>query len=1149
MKFRASASVVLGVAWCVAAQAASGGAGQVNVALGAYGATAWASSQFGPDYAAGRVLDGRWARRETDKWNSRSNATPHWLVIDLGARHQIGRVVIRHEGVLPGGEGYNTGAYELQAGAGPEGPWSALAPSVRGNRRSVTEHLFAPRPVRWLRLWITQGEPGGNEFARIFEVEAYAREADLDAPLARAYAPARWRAASGGVVEQAVCVEGAGPGLSPPARRAQLSIDGRDVALARSTPDGPFLGWLPAVDAPRSVRATLRTQDAAARPLALAFDLPGSRDVQGLGFPARFAQGRALAICSSHQDIAWMDTPARCIRQRDEQVITPALELLRRDPSARFVMEDTLALMEYLERHPDRKPEVLALTRARRLEWGATYNQPYEGLLSGEMLARQLYFGRRWLQKALPGCDARAAWSPDVPGRALQMPQILAKAGAPYLMLSRQEPGFFRWRSPDGSSVLAYSPGHYGTAWDRLTGPVGEVARRVAHDAAAVDAAQAAAGLPPLLAYIVSVDASGPRDFGDLIRQWPVVEGNGAAPGLPAVPAFATATAEEMMDQVASARPKVRTIQGERPNVWLYIHGPTHHHAIRAGREAARLLPAAEAFSALANVRLGSAAPYPAKELDAAWRALLYPDHGWGGYYGEITDDLFRAKLTQARDAGRGLLGAAISRLAARVPTAPGPGVPLAVFNTQPWSRTGLLEATVALPRGVARSLEVRRPGQAPMPAQLLGGTRWPDGSLKSATVAAAVSSAPSLGYTSVRLAPARAASTGGKAVGSMPTELVSPFYRVRLAPGGIREVVDLATGKSLFDTRKWLAGELFTMQSEGNGAGEFDKVQQPTMEQFDRASNHRPVWRVVADGPLFIAVEWSMPRSAEQMRHASFGQRLALYKTLKRIDLETHIRGWDGTPYREFRLAFPTPAGRARVAYHVPMGVCEVGKGEIAGAAGERYTQPCAEARPREVQEWIAAFGDGACVALTSDVAVWDWADPTPNPAAGALLQPVLLASRRSCHGLGNWYLQPGDHSFRFSITSAAGDWRSTRRAASDAGAPLWSAPARGGRNGLPPQLSFCSASGRNVDITAVKRAEDGLGLAVRLCDMDGVGGTVRLDLSEPVVDARSANLIEYPGGPLRHAARSVEAPVGAYAIETLLVRPGLSAAPRRTH
>ncbi|MCK7477288.1 MAG: hypothetical protein M0C28_07160 [Candidatus Moduliflexus flocculans] len=38
---------------------------------------------------------------------------------------------------------------------------------------------------------------------------------------------------------------------------------------------------------------------------------------------------------------------------------------------------------EYLERHPERAEEVARLTRERRMEWGATYNQPYESLLVG----------------------------------------------------------------------------------------------------------------------------------------------------------------------------------------------------------------------------------------------------------------------------------------------------------------------------------------------------------------------------------------------------------------------------------------------------------------------------------------------------------------------------------------------------------------------------------------------------------------------------------------------------------------------------------------------------------------------------------------------------------------------------------------------
>jgi hypothetical protein len=39
-------------------------------------------------------------------------------------------------------------------------------------------------------------------------------------------------------------------------------------------------------------------------------------------------------------------------------------------------------------------------------------------------------------------------------------------------------------------------------------------------------------------------------------------------------------------------------------------------------------------------------------------------------------------------------------------------------------------------------------------------------------------------------------------------------------------------------------------------------------------------------------------------------------------------------------------------------------------------------------------------------------------------------LASRRSCHGEGNWYLQEGDHHYRFSVTSHAAGWRTYRPA-----------------------------------------------------------------------------------------------------------------------
>ena len=97
-------------------------------------------------------------------------------------------------------------------------------------------------------------------------------------------------------------------------------------------------------------------------------------------------------ISSSHQDIAWMNSPEACREYRDTHCITPALEMMAANPDYCFVMENMLNLMEYLERHPDRRDEILKYTREGRLEWGATFNQPYESLLTGEQLIRQTLF-------------------------------------------------------------------------------------------------------------------------------------------------------------------------------------------------------------------------------------------------------------------------------------------------------------------------------------------------------------------------------------------------------------------------------------------------------------------------------------------------------------------------------------------------------------------------------------------------------------------------------------------------------------------------------------------------------------------------------------------------------------------------------------
>src|SRR5512137_3018265 len=231
-------------------------------------------------------------------------------------------------------------------------------------------------------------------------------------------------------------------------------------------------------------------------------------------------QGRLHIISSSHQDIAWMDSPEKCMIYRDTNCITPALAMMAKDPAYAFTMENMLNLMEYLERHPERAEEIARLTREGRMEWGATFNQPYESLLSGEQLVREAYFGRLWLKRTMPGADALVYFNPDVPGRAAQMPQILAKAGIPYMVMSRYHEGFYGWASPDGSSVLAYSPGHYGNAAAYLNAAPADGAKAIADKVAKWTGYYSSHGLPPQFPLLNSVDFSQPTDFSPLTSYW-----------------------------------------------------------------------------------------------------------------------------------------------------------------------------------------------------------------------------------------------------------------------------------------------------------------------------------------------------------------------------------------------------------------------------------------------------------------------------------------------------------------------------------------------------------------------------------------------------------------------------------------------------
>jgi alpha-mannosidase len=194
----------------------------------------------------------------------------------------------------------------------------------------------------------------------------------------------------------------------------------------------------------------------------------------------------------------------------------------------------------------------------------------------------------------------------------------------------------------------------------------------------------------------------------------------------------------------------------------------------------------------------------------------------------------------------------------------------------------------------------------------------------------------------------------------------------------------------------------------------------------------------------------------------------------------------------------------------------------------------------PRGIENWIGASNSSFGVTMSSSVAVADWIDPTTNPIPNQVLQPILIASRKSCHWEGNDYLQTGNHTFRFSITSHQPGWingASFGRQANEQLLHVW-ADHKLSDASLPESLSFFKTDQANVLISTVKKAEDSDESIVRLVDLEGKDKLVKLESFKNINQAELTNLIETTIKSLPSSGNNLQINLGHNSIETIKIK-----------
>jgi len=894
--------------------------------------------------------------------------------------------------------------------------------------------------------------------------------------------------------------------------KAVLTIDGCPLAYERTARQDSVVAWMPMIGDSYILELSSKGRLCDSRHI----DAPVQKD---WGY---FAGGEIHIIQSSHQDIAWMDTPDHCREERIRDIIIPALDMMKEDSSFTFEMEQTLNLMELLEACPERKAEVEQRLGEGRFTWGATYNQPYEGLSSGEQLVRQAYYGRKWVKDNFRGCDINTAFNPDVPGRAAQMPQILAKSGIPNMFVSRMKEGLYDWSSPDGTAARVFSVGHYG--WEKFVwhffdrgviNAFGKVHDRVM----AWGDYYRQHSLAPVYAVIMSNDASMPDSYSELIDSWNEIAALAEVP----LPRLKYSTMERFLAAVNTPASTYEKIKGERPDLWLYIHGPAHYEQTLDKRLAAILLPSAELLSTVNHFSGGA---YPDAELRRGWMASIYPDHGLGGKHGEITDAIFSDSLAVGRSIGGNVLRTQLERLVSRVSGDEGD---VLVFNDLPWSRYDIAEVRVS-----SREVTVTdgKGQEVPFQIRMRGDTVY----------ASFMAEVPSMGYSTYKVTPRK------RRAGRMSEEIrcgsnyySNGFYDMVFGDGGIVKLFDRELGKDVLESEKFALGDVIDAEYRGNGAGEFVRITDLTvlLGDLDRAGGHPAEWKITETGPLFTTYTNRVP-----MRNAVLVQNITIYNTIKKIDFDVCLENFTGEHGRQFRIMFPAKMNldSSEIDYETPFFISRVGRDELdmipgGYSAWGTYTQPQSEIHPREVQNFISAGGDGFGMTLSSCVAVCDWLDPSIEMSDYPILQGILLSSHKSCHGEGNWYHQTGTHHFHFSLTTHSRGWKNGYAQGVSANHPFYVTVKNSRKGSLPRSDSFLTISEPFVSVSSLKMADEGDAVILRLAELEGVDKDVEVSLPFDAVSVVRCDMIENGQDTLPVSGRTINLHLPHHSVETFKI------------
>jgi hypothetical protein len=838
---------------------------------------------------------------------------------------------------------------------------------------------------------------------------------------------------------------------------------------------------------------------------ASAFQAPGQ-------IPAAQESGvrQVFIVPFSHLDLFWACTREECL-SRGNFIIRRAVQLARKYPAYRFLLESEIFVANFVEsnRGTPELDEFKHLVAEGRIEIAPLWAGIYQNQTPDEALVRNLLIGKRYARETF-GVDPKVANLTDIPGFTLQYPQILAKSGTPYTVLTRMGPrdvSLFHWESPDGSSVLA---------WNTINGYGWGVGLRLHQDLTADRANSVASDISSIAATTRGpiflgwgTDLFAPNET--LIKNVAVL--NDKLPSL----RFRLSTSEEFFN-AAQRTDRIPELQGEIPSSWANLTTsllPLWPSAV----EATRTLVTAEKFAAV-TYALGYS-DYPSKLLEELWRLDLQSlDHNNDGQGGAIGDE---RKLGYAREAELGagrILRDSLRDITERVKHTCSRCVPIVVFNPLNWMRDDAVEAHVTLFGEVETpdiddykaGMKLLDSDGISIPFEVADST---DGSSRSVDVIFVARNVPSIGYKTYYLVPSAEKITPPKATAvkietdedvknkdndSMGEDtLETEFYRI---------AIDRTTGRiEVFDkaSQRFVTKGMEIIGTEEKGGDDQNIIL--------RSDRH-----IVNVVDSIEVEEDSSVRTVVRIRgnvgKTPVDQSITLWRGVKKIDLRNTIH-WTPGPSVSIEQIFPIVEPHSVVRNGVPFGsiaTTDIMKGS--GPSRDDEVSPDIWQHWRQIQDWVFFGTKEFGVTISADHPLIEVNENQINAEMlrGTRFNPTTTTK----DGRIVMDLRPpaGSYVFSYSMTSARGNWSDAKswRAGLSFRTPLIPVASAESLSAgiLPPQQSFLSLDQDNVVVTAMKKEDAGAGVILRAVEMTGSPVEVTPKFLGRVSKIEAVNLLE---------------------------------------